>query len=37
MYEYRFFPASDPGFQRPLEKPEGWHDIEPPETFPSGF
>ncbi|MGH9421964.1 MAG: erythromycin esterase family protein, partial [Thermoanaerobaculia bacterium] len=21
----------------PLEKPEGWHTIEPPETFPSGF
>jgi erythromycin esterase-like protein len=21
----------------PLEKPEEWHDLEPPETFPSGF
>jgi erythromycin esterase-like protein len=21
----------------PLEKPERWHDIEPPETFPSGI
>jgi erythromycin esterase-like protein len=21
----------------PLEKPERWHDIEPPETYPSGF
>jgi hypothetical protein len=21
----------------PLEKPERWHEIEPPETFPSGI
>jgi len=21
----------------PLELPEGWHDVEPPETFPSGL
>jgi erythromycin esterase-like protein len=21
----------------PLEKPERWHDVEPPETYPSGF
>jgi erythromycin esterase-like protein len=22
---------------QPLEKPERWHEIEPPETFPSGI